>query len=343
LKKNITKLCSSWRNYTSVKVETQVTGTPQRPKKPNSTKPTINEAKPVVPSAKGVGFPSPSASQVQNNYKKLSKKLDSQSGIKTMEEQMMHGEHNAKLELFMDKMRVHDYKKYRKFIEYRGNKRLYRNLNPAKGQNIRIDKKGTRRLSTDFARIISKIAEDNSGELVDGNQKWDIDKILNRTLDNRNILHCKSTEELECLLLILDSSPSCERYAKMYAEIASVASEFSDVDMFNAPNARIFTKYNIRKKEFVKCWSAEDVINLAHKWKYFKNRTILFFGDSDGIRTVMNASLSNNIHWFTPDMAKHVVSDLSEYGSTPYNNRNIKIYGDITSIEKFIKAVKNMK
>ena len=164
-----------------------------------------------------------------------------------------------------------------------------------------------------------------------------------RTLDNRSLTHCKSKQELESLILILDSSPSCSEYARTYSQIATVATNHDDIDMYNAPNARIMYKYNARKKEFVQCWTPEDVINGAHKWTYFKNRTILFFGDSDGIRVVKHASLNNTIHWFTPYSTSYAKEIIYNRHHMEVNTKNISIYPNVSDVESFIKAVKHMK
>jgi len=351
LKKNgiKTRISSSWRNYSIDTDKFALKRTPQ-----SSTKADLKEspikvkADSVVPSSKGVGAvaPPPRASKLQNNYKALSKKFNKQVRHANIEEILMHDRHNdhPNANELWEKLYKEDYKKYKKLMSFNSAHGLCKNLDPAPANKFNLDKKGIRRLSTDFARIISKIAEDNSGEVVDGSQIWDVDKLLSRRLDNRSLTHCKSKEELECLILILDSSPSCSRYAKMYSQIASIAAEFDDVDMFNAPNARILYKYNIRKRKFVKCFSSDDVMNGADKWNYFKNRTILFFGDSDGVRIVAESTNNNNIHWFTPLRSDIVQDDIKNDAShIIVNTKNLTIYPRVNSIKSFIKAIKNMK
>lgn len=340
-----TKISSSWRNYEVVttKIES-IDRTPQNSKDTEKVvvKPKV-AANSVVPSPKGVAKP-PRASELQNNYKKLQEKLDKQSVSKDLDTQIMYSKDYGEVEdKRLDELMDTDRVKRQAIIQFKSTMQLCKNINPAPPNKFDLDTKGSRRLATDFARVISKVAEDNSGDIVEGSQMWDMDKLMYRTLDNRSLTHCKSKQELESLLLILDSSPSCSEYARTYSQIATVAANHDDIDMYNAPNARIMYKYNARKKEFVQCWTPEDVINGAHKWTYFKNRTILFFGDSDGINVVKRGSLTNTIHWFTPYDAKYAELCIRDSRSEYCNPKNISIYPSVYDVESFIKAVKHMK
>ena len=344
-----TKISSSWRNY---KVETTEVKHLENIKQDSKNVEEVVVApkvapKSVVPSPKGVAKP-PRATELQNNYKKLQEKLDKQTVSKDIDTEIMYKRDydavdDKRLDELLDSDNEHDRIKRKAIIQFKGTMGLCRNLNPAAPSKFDLDTKGSRRLATDFARVISKVAEDNSGDIVEGSQMWDMDKLMYRTLDNRSLTHCKSKQELESLLLILDSSPSCSSYAKTYSQIATVAANHDDIDMYNAPNARIMYKYNARKKEFVQCWTPEDIIVGAHKWTYFKNRTILFFGDSDGIRVVKYASLTNTIHWFTPYDTKYAKEIIYNRHHGEGNVKNISIYPNVHDVESFIKAVKHMK
>ena len=164
-----------------------------------------------------------------------------------------------------------------------------------------------------------------------------INKLISRVVDNRNILHCKSSRELESVVLILDSSPSCESYAQLYSELAVTASNFDDVDMYNAPNARITHRYDKKQKDFTVCMSFDDIINDAHKWKYFKNRVIMFFGDFDGINTVLMNTFSNKVYWFCTESESYIKDELDCHD---YNSANLTIFPKVRNAKGFIDAMK---
>ena len=61
---------------------------------------------------------------------------------------------------------------------------LCRNLDPGPPSKFDLDTKGSRRLATDFAfRVISKVAEDNSGDIIEGSQMWDMDNMSKQTIE----------------------------------------------------------------------------------------------------------------------------------------------------------------
>ena len=88
------------------------------------------------------------------------------------------------------------------------------------------------------------------------------------------------SRERESIVLLLDSSPSCENLSSMYSNISTYAAGFGDIDIYDAPNGGV-TKYYCRKsRKFVELPASERCRN----WSYlFKNRKIIFFGDFDGI------------------------------------------------------------
>ena len=176
-----------------------------------------------------------------------------------------------------------------------------------------------RRLSNMLATMVGKIAEDRAGEPIIGNDEWSVPEILNRVMTRVNINTCKQTRERERIIIVLDTSPSCARYAKFFIDIARASANLNDLEMYDAPNAFIVKKYDRVSKEFI------DIgIEYAHalmEWDAFKGRTIIFFGDWDGKRILSKASKNNTIYWFNPEYYKDS-SREREYTGSHYRCRN---------------------
>ena len=338
MKKDTTKINSLWRDFDSPD-EPKLSNMEVLPNRVSDGESiTIKlSGKYVQKSTQGVAVP-PSASKFLNNQKMIDAKFNKQSSVKTLEQKGLYKHPDYKEWAALEKSLT--VKELNIMCSFRDDVDMARNLNPARAQKFDLDITGNRRMATDFARIISKIAEDNSGQLVDGNDLWDMNKLIYRCIDNRNIIDCKSSRELESVVLILDSSPSCSRFAKLYSELAVVATKFSDVDMYNAPNARITHRYNSKKREFVVCMTLEDILNGVHKWKYFKNRVIMFFGDFDGIRVVLDNTFNNKVYYFCTEPKDAIMYELSHKN---YNANNLTIFERVTNAKGFIKAMKKMK
>ena len=337
--KNDTTINSSWRNFNTPE-EKEHQGLYQR-LRINDSSNSESKVKPIKLSGsfgqkrtKGAMMP-PSASKFHHNQKLIDTKFKQQSTVKSLEQKAMYNEATS-----------HEWRALEESLSrgeldrlsgFTGDVEMARNLKPATAHKFDLDISGTRRMSVDFARIVSKIAEDNSGSIIDGGDFWDVNKLIARVIDNRNILHCKSSRELESVVLILDSSPSCSQYAKLYSELAVTASNFDDVDMYNAPNARITHRYDRKQKDFTVCMSFDDIINDAHKWKYFKNRVIMFFGDSDGINTVLMNTFSNKVYWFCTESESYIKDELDCHD---YNSANLTIFPKVRNAKGFIDAMK---
>ena len=196
-------------------------------------------------------------------------------------------------------------------------------------------------MATEFARLVGKIAEDLTGEPEPGDEYWDIDRLLNRRLSKESILNCKMTRERESILMILDSSPSCQKQVKFYSELAAIATTHGDVELYNAPNARLVEMYNARKKEFVPFLTPYDLMDRVHKWSLFRNRVILFFGDSDGEQIVLKATENNDVYWFD----HHKFYDHVELGRrrSAFNSKNLKMFFSMNNSEDLIRTMKKIR
>jgi len=176
-----------------------------------------------------------------------------------------------------------------------------------------------RRLSNMLATMVGKIAEDRAGEPIIGNDEWSIPEILNRVLTRVNINTCKQTRERERIIIILDTSPSCARYAKFFIDIAKASANLNDLEMYDAPNAYIVKQYSRVSKEFVDI--GVEYASILMEWEALKRRTIIFFGDFDGRRILSKASKDNTIYWFNPDYYEDSTY-AKEYTGSHYRCRN---------------------
>ena len=176
-----------------------------------------------------------------------------------------------------------------------------------------------RRLSNMLATMVGKIAEDRAGEPIIGNDEWSVPEILNRVMTRVNINTCKQTRERERIVIILDTSPSCARYAKFFIDIARASANLNDLEMYDAPNAYIVKQYSKASKEFVDI--GIDCASILMEWEALKGRTIIFFGDWDGERILCKASKDNTIYWFNPEYYEGSTRD-KEYTGNHYRCKN---------------------
>jgi len=197
--------------------------------------------------------------------------------------------------------------------------------------------------------MISKFAEDQCGtDVYPGTEFWDEDALLNRVMTKVPIHICRKDRELEKVILILDTSPSCSRQAMLYANIARSVVGHGLVEMYDAPNGYITRKYCPVKKKFIEFMDSETIItNRFALWEEWKNRHIIFFGDTDGWDIVTNAMKNNTLYWFM----NIETEELEEY-LDGYKGRKLtrmpsafrrRIYTNIMNTKDFINAIKRLK
>ena len=172
----------------------------------------------------------------------------------------------------------------------------------ANDMNQGMTQKGRRlrRLGNYTSIMIGKFAEDQCGnDIYPGNEFWDEDALLNRVLTKVPIHICRKDRELDKVILILDTSPSCSDQALLYANIAKSVVGHGLVEMYDAPNAYITRKFCPVKKKFVEFMDADEIVSADFdNWQHWKKRHIIFFGDTDGWSIVHKAMKRNTIHWF---------------------------------------------
>lgn len=194
-----------------------------------------------------------------------------------------------------------------------------------------------RRLSTVLSNVISKLAEDQNCEPIPGDDEWNVDDLMMRKITKRPINSCKQSRDRSNIVLMLDSSPSCEEQAAFYSSIAIGAVGLNVLDVYDAPNCKVVRKFNYKIKRFQEFLSREEIQAGITGWDYINNRTILFFGDYDGIEEVCRESKSNKIYWFNPDYREHGINQIME-------NKDFagKVF-ECRNTEDFIKLIRKLK
>jgi hypothetical protein len=149
-----------------------------------------------------------------------------------------------------------------------------------------------KKIATSFARIVDKLAEDQSHEKVDGDAYWDTRRIMRRQITKESIHNCRHDYTRERLALLIDTSPSCSDEAIFYSKIAYGSMLRNDIDLYCAPNGRIDGKFDLDHMRFV-------YHPLSGKWhKELEGRIVLFFSDWDGWSILQEQSHRCSIHWF---------------------------------------------
>jgi hypothetical protein len=150
-----------------------------------------------------------------------------------------------------------------------------------------------RRAQMAFARIVSKLAEDFAGWPVDGDDEWDVEALLARSMDSRPLPSCRRSREREALVAVIDISGSCLMVAEFFQRVSALAASHMDVELMSGNNGRIEAVW----RPGVSAWQSVR----CGRWP-FHRRTILFFGDHDGQALVCDASVRNRVTWFSNEV-----------------------------------------
>jgi len=203
----------------------------------------------------------------------------------------------------------------------------------------------TRRFAITLSRAISKIAEDNVGATTDGDDFWDADRLAMRSINKESLYKCRNSREKHNVLILLDSSPSCSNEAELYSQIASQCTQYGDVELYDAPNARLVHMYDGKKKRFVEFLTVDDIINNLHRWSMFKNRNIIFFGDFDGYRIAFANTFNNKVYYFCSEPEEDCLRRMRRFknSSIPHNFKNLTMIPNIYDNQSFMEACKKLK
>ena len=225
--------------------------------------------------------------------------------------------------------------------EVNGEIKFLHNEKAARSLGIQYFDSRNKRYGTAFANLIAKLAEDNSGNDIDGDEFWDEQLLTERTITRYNINKCKKDKTKERIVLMLDTSPSCRSVADFYGLIANIAEGYDDIEIYDVPNGRIVHKYSRRYKKFVPAWNLEDIINKAYEWKYMKNRTVLMFSDSDCTDIVEKNIGINNIIVLCHERRNngyHLIDIENKL-----ENKGGKIFYGVNSPDKLMEVVRKLK
>ena len=213
------------------------------------------------------------------------------------------------------------------------------NPNPVKSEfslaNLR-----NRKLGSTLALLFSKIAEERMGEKIIGSDKWDIEQIMFRRISKKLITNCRYKRERQKVIIMLDSSPSCSRMANLYSQISTEACKYEDVELYDAPNGYAHSKYCLSERKFVSL--SDDEIDLTYLWSGFEDRTIIYFGDTDALRSIKSAYKTNEVHWFF--QAQRNYGDLKQQ-----TDRIRREYGDMVNVysandvDEIVRAVRDIR
>ncbi len=189
-----------------------------------------------------------------------------------------------------------------------------------------------RNLATRFARMITKVAEDSADLPSQGDEEWDMPELLKRRFTGRLVHQCRMTREKRKVAIVLDTSPSCEHQARLFASVARIAEELGDCELYEAPNFAIIARKTGNE------W--EQLESTEEEWA-FKGRVVLAFGDFDGIERICEASAirGNRIYWFCCEERPEVLEHQRETFVRRYKGK----YFPATSLQQLLKAIARVR
>ena len=225
------------------------------------------------------------------------------------------------------------------------------NLDQAESLGINIkDYSDNKKLARSFAIAVDKLSEYHTGDDAIGEEFWDMNELSRRCITKRSINKCKKSREKETVTLLLDSSPSCSRLASFLASIASVASKYDFLEMYDAPNMRIVYKYNKNTNKFEPAWDEDEINNRMYTWHTWRNKNIIVFTDYDGVDILKDNCHHNKISYFSNrDLVEIGLNRTKSHtGFSDYDRerilvKNCNLFPNIRDIDSFIKAVKTLK
>lgn len=189
-----------------------------------------------------------------------------------------------------------------------------------------------RNLAARFARMVSKVAEDSADMPAQGDEEWDLVELTQRRFTGRLVNQCRMTREKRKVAVVLDTSPSCEHQARLFAAVARVAEELGDCELYDAPN------FAIVRRKLGEAW--EPLEETQHEWD-FRRRVVLAFGDFDGIDRICEASAQrgNKIYWFCCEERPSVLERERETFVSRYKGR----YFPATTIDQLMRAMARVR
>lgn len=211
------------------------------------------------------------------------------------------------------------------------NERGWQNLHLAP-QAFSLEGHYLRGLAARFARMVSKVAEDSADLPTQGDDEWDLAELRQRRFSGRLVSQCRMTREKRKVAVVLDTSPSCEHQARLFASIAGVAEELGDCDLYDAPN------FVIHARHLGLAW--QRLPEAEQDWA-FQGRVVLAFGDFDGIERICAASAvrGNRIFWFSCEERPPVLENNRETLVRKFKGR----YLPATNLASLMKAMRKVR
>ncbi|MCS7014439.1 MAG: hypothetical protein NZM05_12525, partial [Chloroherpetonaceae bacterium] len=193
------------------------------------------------------------------------------------------------------------------------------------------------RLKAVFAAVIGKVAEDLSYEITEGDDEWDMNALLMRRYSGRSIFSCRQSRKKERVVIALDTSGSCMKQADFFANIAEIALQLGDVELYDAPNGETFSYNNGQGWQ-----SFFDHQSRIIPWHMLRGRHIIFFGDFDAAVFVVDASMKNKVYWFSCETRYETSSEYGWFLGSGQGKFKGKYFRCVDE-EDFIKLSKKIK
>lgn len=158
-----------------------------------------------------------------------------------------------------------------------------------------------RQLAFMFSLIIGKVAEDLEGAPKPGDDFWDMDALAQRHITKKSLAECRISRERERVIICLDSSPSCASMARLYQRLARAALYRDDVEIYDTPNGYVQRKFQLHGNPIDMPFRNlfPDAGNVPLDDCPWRGRTIIFFGDFDGLPYVARTSQKNKVYYMS--------------------------------------------
>ena len=200
-----------------------------------------------------------------------------------------------------------------------------------------------RRVQSSVSLMLNKIAEDNTGFPYEGDEFWDMDRLMQRSYTKAQLKHCKFDRDKESVAFLVDTSPSCSKMAETYSRLVSSVLERGDVTLVKAPNARPVQDYDRGSKEW-HYFSHTDISvdeEDVELWKdLFRGRKVIFFGDLDGEYIVSAASRFCDVYWFYNESYQDIDSYIDNHRSYRQFEGKIYLCNDVADFLYCVSKVK---
>lgn len=280
------------------------------------------------------------ADTLEDIKNELEKKGASKKEIKELEDKL--DELAKKIDDVREKLKEkkEEIKSAKKHVEEQIEKmdESYGEKNYEEVMDIKKDVGYSRRIATKFVRLLQLLAEDFSDEyILEEEELFDPVQLMMRRYSKKSLYSCMLGIKKEKIVILVDTSGSCSDFFDMFEQIVKIAAEFKEIEVYTAPNGYIVKKIEYKRGEITEV-DVEDQMG-GGNWK-FRNRVILFFGDFDGGDSVIIASWTNKVYWFSNEDR---YDDTIDHGwcKLPLSKFKGK-YLEVFSLDDVLKQAKQM-